>query len=177
VGRVDWTAVPGLLAGASVYTGDSGQRLADPAGGTIAARTTLFEGHLEWRARGWRLRALGVRGEVDEAGRLDRALGLTGAESIGEELEGWYLQAGYDVLAGRSSGRSLTPFVRWEQVDTQAAVPAGYARDPANDVESLTVGLAFQPIDQLIFKVDYQDYDDGAGTGIDQWNVGLGWIF
>jgi hypothetical protein len=56
-------------------------------------------------------------------------------------------------------------------------VPAGFAANPANDVESLTLGLAFKPIDQLILKADFQDYDNGAGTATDQFNVALGYIF
>jgi hypothetical protein len=170
--------VPGLLAGASAYVGDSGQELADPAGGTIGARTTLFEGHLEWKAHGLQLRALGVRGVVDDVAALNRALGLAGTRSVGERLDGYYLEAGYDVLARRGAGRaSLIPFVRWETLDTQAAVPRGFRRDPARDTDVLTVGLNFQPIDPVVFKVDYQDFDDGAGTGVDQVNVGLGYIF
>ena len=33
------------------------------------------------------------------------------------------------------------------------------------------------PIEQLIFKADWQDVDNGAGTGVDQWNLALGYIF
>jgi hypothetical protein len=56
-------------------------------------------------------------------------------------------------------------------------VPAGFVADPANDVESLTLGVAFKPIEQIILKVDHQNYDNAAGTGVDRFNVLLGWIF
>ncbi|MFP3941432.1 MAG: hypothetical protein ACLF0P_14125, partial [Thermoanaerobaculia bacterium] len=85
--------------------------------------------------------------------------------------------AGYDVLAARSSVRELIPYVRWEEFNTQDEVPAGFAADPATDVESLTLGVAFKPIDQVIVKADYQDYDNAAGTAVDQFNVALGYIF
>jgi hypothetical protein len=171
VGRADWTGIPGLLVGGSAYLGDSGQDL------PVAVGTTLFEGHVDWRWQGLRLRALATRAELDDVAALNQALGLTGNRSVGEELEGWYVEAAYDVLAGRGGGRSLLPYLRWEELDTQAAVPAGFAANPANDSESLTLGVAFQPIDQIILKADYQDYDNGAGTGIDQLNVALGYIF
>lgn len=176
VGRIDYTGRPGLLAGVSAYVGDSGQTLAD-AGGAIGARTSLVEGHLEWKRRGFELRALGVRGEIDDVARLNRALGLAGGASIGEELAGGYVQLGYDVLASRAGRRALIPYVRWETFDTQKKVPAGFARDPARDVDLLTVGLAFKPLEQLIFKADYQDYENGADSGVDQFNVAIGYLF
>jgi hypothetical protein len=178
VGRLDWTAAPGLLVGASAYAGDSGQGLRTPQGRAVEARTTLFEGHLEWRWRGLELRALGARGTLDDVAALDAALGLTGDRSVGEELEGWYLQLGYDVFASWGKGeQSLVPYARWEALDTQREVPAGFRRNPANDTESLTLGFAFKPIDSLVLKLDHQDFDNGAGTATDQFNVLLGYIF
>ena len=177
VGRLDYHPVPGALVGASAYVGDSGQGLEDPRGRRIGLRTTLYEGHAEWRWRGLELRALGVRADLSDVARLDRTLGLVGEESVGSRLSGGYLQAGYDLLASRSTGRQLIPYARWETLDTQAAVPDGYSRGPANRVRSLTLGIAFKPIDQVIFKADYQDYRNDAGTGLDQVNVGMGYIF
>lgn len=177
VGRVDYTPAPGFLVGGSAYVGGSDQGIEDPQGREIDLQTTIWEGHLEWRWRGLELRALATRAELDDVDRLNRTLGLTGAASVGEELSGWYVQAGYDVLAARSSVRELIPYVRWEEFDTQDEVPAGFAANPATDVESLTLGVAFKPIDQVIVKADYQDYDNGAGTAVDQFNVALGYIF
>ncbi len=177
VGRLDWAATPGLLAGLSAYVGDSGQVLKDAAG-AIGVGTRLVAGHLEWRARGFDLRGLWARADLDDVARLNRALGLAGNRSVGERLEGFYLQAGYDVGALLGSGRqSVTPFVRWESFDTQARVPAGFASNPANDVEILTLGLDWKPIGQVVFKVDWQDVDNTAGTGVDQLNLALGYVF
>jgi hypothetical protein len=174
VGRLDYEPRPGLLVGGSLYHGGSGQGVEGP-GGELSVDTTLFEGHVDWRWRGLTLRALAARADLDDVAALNAALGFTGAASVGEALEGFYVEAGYDLLAGGE--RSLTPYVRWEQLDTQAEVPAGFARNPARDGESLTLGLNFQPIDEIVLKADYQDYDNEAGTGIDQINVALGYIF
>ncbi|HKH45817.1 MAG TPA: hypothetical protein VKM72_14240 [Thermoanaerobaculia bacterium] len=170
VGRVDFTGVPGLLVGGSAYLGDSGQELGPAVG------TEIVEGHLEWKWRGLEFRALGVEASLDDVADLNRALELDGAESIGEKMTGYYLQLGYDVLAGRGE-RSLIPYARWETYNTQDEVPAGFLADPENDVESLTLGIAYKPIDQIILKVDHQNYDNAEGTGVDQFNVLLGWIF
>jgi hypothetical protein len=177
VARLDYEGVPGLLVGGALYSGRAGQDLTDPDGRPIGVRTTLYEGHFEWRAHGFQLRALGVRAHLADVAALDRALGLGGDESVGEALDGWYVEAGYDVLARRSGGASLVPFARWERLDTQAAVPAGFARDPANRRQVLTLGLAFKPIDQVVIKADWQNVSNDAGTGVDRFSVALGYIF
>ena len=67
--------------------------------------------------------------------------------------------------------------MRYEQSDTQASVPAGYERNPENDARVLTIGLAFKPIEQLVVKTDWQQRENAARTGVNQWNVALGYIF
>ena len=177
VGRLDYVATPGLLAGASLYAGDSGQGLIDASGREIGARTTLFDLHLDWRYRGFRLRGLWARAEVDDVDRLNQALGLTGSSSIGEELDGYYLEAGYDIFSRRDDRGALTPFVRFESLDTQAAVPLGFSRSSAEESDILTLGFAYQPIDPLVFKIDYQDWTNRADSAVDQWNFALGYLF
>lgn len=176
-GRVDWTAIPGFVAGISGYMGDSAQGLSD-ADGTLRVDTRLLEAHAEWRGQGLQLRGLWVQGDLDGVARLNRKLGLTGNRSIGEKLEGFYVEAGYDVLGRLGESRqALVPFARYESYDTQAGVPAGFARNPASDIDVLTVGVNWKPIEQLIFKADWQDVRNGAETGVDQFNLALGYIF
>lgn len=176
VGRIDYTGTPGFLVGASAYVGDSGQDLAD-ASGDVELGTTILEAHLQYEARGFELRLMGVKAELDDVVRANQALGFSGASSLGEELEGWYAELGYDLFSQRGGEKALIPFARWETYDTQADVPRGFARNPARDVDVLTLGVAYQPIDPLIFKLDYQDYDNGAGTGVDQVNAAIGYLF
>lgn len=171
VGRVDWTETPGLLAGGSVYFGDAGQDQA----GLPGADTTLAELHAEWRSKGLWLRALVAIAEIDDVAELNAANGLAGSDSIGEELEGHYVEAGYDVLAELAPGsaHALSPYVRYEAVDTQAEVPAGFAADPANEFEILTAGLNWRPRSNLVFKLEYQDFDRSE----DGWNAAMGFSF
>ncbi len=179
VSRLDYSPAPGLLVGGSLYLGDSGQGLESPTGEILGVGTTIYDLHAEWKWRGLELRGLVTHAELDDVAELNRALGKIGSASIGEELDGWYLQAGYDVLSllDRSAGRQLTPYFRWEQFDTQSAVPTGFSRNPAQDQEIFTLGLDYKPIAPIVIKMDYQDYDNGAGTGLDQFNLAVGYIF
>jgi len=176
VGRLDFTSVPGLTAGVAGYFGDSGQDLEDAGGNSIPVGTSILDLHVEYRYRGLELRGLWARAELDDVDRLNEALAYKGNQSVGEILVGGYLQAGYDVLAGRGKS-ALIPYVRWEQINTQQQVPDGWSANPANDEQLLTLGLAYQPIEQLIFKAEYQNIDNEAGTGVDQFNLSMGYIF
>lgn len=176
VGRLDWSPRPGLLLGASAYVGDSGQGLEDAAG-VIGARTTILEGHFEWQGSGWSTRALWAQADVDDADRLNALAGAGPTEGVAESLSGGYVQVGYDVLTRRAGRMGFEPFVRYEVLDTQDDVAPGFVANPSQDREILTLGFSFRPIDQLVFKVDWQDWDDDAGRGRDQWNFGLGYIF
>jgi len=178
--RIDYVGAPGLLAGTSIYGGNSGQELALPDGSEVNVWTTLVEGHLEWKGQGVELRALGARANLEDVAELNAAHpdSLTGNLSVGERLQGYYVQLGYDLLTRWPRGeQSLTPYLRWEQMNTQDRVPAGFIADPANDSESFTFGLAYGPIDPLLIKADYQNLDNAAGRGVDQFNVAMGYIF
>ena len=176
VTRLEGTPVEGLRLGGSAYLGKAGQDL--DLEGPVDVATRIFELHGEWRVRGLELRALAARAWLDDVRPLDAALGLHGSDSIGEELRGQYVQLGYDVLSHRGNGeRQLIPFVRWEQVDTQHEVPSELARNPANDREVLTYGLSWLPKRQLVFKLDFQDFEGEAGSGGDRFNLGVGYVF
>jgi hypothetical protein len=177
-GRLDFVGLPGFVAGGSVFSGDTGQGRETPEGQAFGARTTVYDFHADWRWRGLWMRALYAGSSIADAAEVNEANGLTGAQSIGSRQEGWYAQGAFDVFSLFPDARvSLSPYVRYEQWDTQAEVPAGYERNPANDNTEWTFGLGFQPIDQLILKADWQLRHNEAETGVNQWNVALGYVF
>ena len=176
-GRVDWTPLGGLLVGASLFTGGVDQGQTSPLlGEPIDADLTLWDVHAEFRWRGLQARALYASTSIDGAAGINSANFLTGAESVGEEQYGWYGEVGWDVLAGRGD-QSLVPFVRYERWNTQDAVPAGFAADPANDNTLTTIGVSWKPIQSVVVKADWNKAENEARTGVDQFNVGLGFLF
>ncbi len=173
--RFDYVGQEGLIAGVSGYHGGSGQ---DNAGfGTTSV--TLLEAHADWRYKGFRTRVLGVLGEIDDVEQLNAAQGFVGDESVGEEQEGYYLEVGYDIarhMGGAVSGE-LSPFVRYENFDTQADVPDGFSANPANDQELWVYGINWNPIPRVALKADYVDADNGSGTGRDLFRMSVGYVF
>jgi hypothetical protein len=175
VGRADLIAVPGLAAGIGAYYGNSGQ-------GQIPAeaRVTIWDLHAQWQVRGLDARGVWTRVTIADTQVIDRALAIApGSDaSVGEHPQGWYLQGAWDLLSLRKASRqSLSPFLRFEKLDTQGGVPAGYVEDPALQQKIWTFGLTWKPIPQIAVKADYQDVENAAGTGVDEFDVGLGWIF
>ena len=180
VGRLDWTGVPGLMLGSSVFVGQTGQNRDAPAGAedeTLGARTVIWEGHAQYRARGFDLRGLVAVADLEDAAQLNAVSGFSGMQSVGERMVGGYLQAGYDVLQGAETEHQLLPYVRFERVNTQDEVPDGFAANPANDQRIVSLGAAWKPVPGAVLKADYQIHTNEAETGVDQFNVAIGYLF
>ncbi len=174
-GRLDWRALDSLTVGVGSYWGDSGQ--GQIAGADVS--TTLFEVHAEARWRALSLRALAAQTWIGDAAQLNAELGLTGPDSVGSEIAGGYLEVGWDLLSefAPATKAGLEPFVRYEAYDTQAKTPAGFASDPANDVRALTFGLAYRPMDSIVFKADYTDFSNAQSEVGDQLTLSMGFVF
>ncbi len=171
VGRVDYTGVAGLMLGGSAYFGNASQDE------TIDAATSIVEGHAQYRLRGLDLRALWAVARIDNVAELNAAHGFTGSQSIGKELKGWYAQAGYDVLQGARTTQQLIPYMRYETTNTQARVPGGFTAAAANDRTATTLGVMWKPITNIAAKADYEWHGNKADTGVNQFNVSLGYLF
>jgi hypothetical protein len=158
-GRLDWHPVEGVLLGASGYSGNSGQ------GAGFRGRVTLADLHADAKFRGVTLRGLVAKGRIGDAA----AISAQNSQTIGSSLGGWYVEGSYDL--------AVSPYVRYERLDTQRRVPLGFERDPLNNRRITTLGVSFKPIAQTVIKTDYQKIKTGAGTDQSQFNIALGYIF
>ena len=181
VARLDWTPHETLLLGASAYHGDSGQS----QDGLPDAATTIFEAHGQYESHGLHLRGLFTMAHVGDAGRLTRALGpggtghLAPGEAIASTMLGAYGEVAYDVLPlfFPDTEMSLSPFYRFEWLDTQHDVPSGFSRDRSQETMVNTVGVSFKPIPNVVIKSDYRNLDSKGGDLPDEFNLGIGFVF
>ena len=178
-GRLDVTPTPGVFFGASFYTGDSGQGEIVVDGTEYGVGTTIFDVHGQAQVRGIDLRGLFARASLSDAAMLNRALGKSGGGGVGEGLQGGYIQFGYDLLSQvpRAGGVGLTPYVRYEQVDTQHRMPTGFERSLSTDNTYFTFGIELKPIPGVVLKVDHAWVSNDADSGVNQFNVNLGYAF
>jgi hypothetical protein len=176
-GRLDYSGMPGLAAGISLFTGKSGQGAAVD-GATLGARVTTFDVHAQYGRRGLQLRALYAHTSIADAALINVNNGLLGeGESVGERQYGFYAQAAYDVLDHRKGSWAVTPFLRYERVNPQDRVPAGYDASPENDRTVWTAGASVKPLFNVVLKADYQWESNRAGQDRNQLNLALGYLF
>ena len=176
-GRLDWTPLPGTTLGVSFYHGASAYA---PTTSTVVLPITvpvsLGEAHAEYKGGGWQLRGIYARSTVGAANL--ESLGVAApAYQVGTRQWGGYLEAGYDVLGGSGSRQGLIPFVRWERMNLQQGVASGVVADPANDLSIVTAGFSWKPIPQIAVKACYDRIHNGAQSGRDEVDLGLGYEF
>ncbi len=180
-GRLDYAPILGLQVGGSLFWGNTGQDQLFAAK-KIDATFTLYEGHAQYQYRGLQLRALFTQGHIGNADVLSQDLinrGQAANGPISSRLIGGYVEAGYDVLPVLFPGTemSLSPFIRFERLNTQADVPAGFVADGSKDIAVINLGLSYKPIPNVVIKLDYRNLDPKAGQIADEVNIGFGFIF
>ena len=184
VGRIDVDVIDGLLVGGSVYAGQSGQEQRF-SGGTFDGEllpdmmTHIYEVHAQYKGGGFSFRGLWSEAFVDEAGAFNRITGGAGASAnLASRMQGWYVEGAYDILPLFLESRaSLEPFFRFESVDTQHKVPDGTVRDATQDANIYVTGLQFKPIPQVVFKLDYRNFDVRQGGRANEIQALVGYVF
>lgn len=170
-GAVNWRGVPGLQLGASLFSGDAGQ--ASTPGGSM--RVSLWDVHARYTPGRWDLSALFAQGHIADTA----AFNLTKVGNpylVPERFDGWYLQAAYQLWS--SGDYVLSPFVRYERYNTQAAfadLGAGLTPPNGKAERVITWGANFQFAPGLVFKADVQRF--GQTRDNDRVDLGLGWSF
>lgn len=175
VGRLDYVGVNGLVVGGSASYGDTGQDNLDDTTPTPNAvpnlTTTILEAHVDYRTGPWQLRALWATANIQDAATFNATTG----NNLADRLTGYYGEVGFDVLSVLAPGQraQLTPFFRYENIDTQDQVPTGFAPVTAQQNEIYTIGVNYKPIPQVVVKVDYENWDNN----FDRLNVLFGYVF
>ena len=176
VARVDATPMNGLLVGGSVVRGDTGNGV-QFGDSKPAVTMTMWELHAQYQYRGLHLRALYVRNTIDDTEILSAAKG----EGISEVQWGWYGEIAYDILPAfdPNTRMGLVPFVRYERFNTQEDVPAGFVPDETRNRTVVTAGINFFPHPNVVFKVDYRQFDSKGGElpELNDLNIGVGFAF
>lgn len=101
---------------------------------------------------------------------------FTGSD-LGSSMMGYYVEAAYNIFHPFSSiSHQLTPFVRYENYNTQHAVEEGLVVNDAWHREEVIAGIGWRPIPNVALKADYQAVRSKSATkytGIVNLGVGL----
>ena len=173
---------PGLLVGAGVFTGNTGQNGAsNPALQGVSARLTLWDVHAQYRVAGLDLQALYAAGSLGDSDKLNAAI-LANAVANGttpfaapKTIRGGFVQAAYHAY--KRGNFDIALFVRYEGVDIkQQEDPAsGQLQDPNNIERIKTFGVNFWVHPQVVLKADVQRY--ATNKSQDRFDLGLGFMF
>jgi len=177
-GALNWRGTPGLVVGASLFTGGAGQggqvneAAAVPA--VDGARVLLWDTHARWTPDRWDLSAVYTKGSISGTEDYNQFNGFV-PTPIPKDFFGWYTQAAYRLW--ESGKHSLSPFVRYERYNTASAyegLPAtrSLSDTPAGTETVGTVGFNYQLNPNVVFKADYQTFD--VDSSRDRFDLGLG---
>ncbi len=178
VGRLDYTGVAGLLAGASLYYGSATQ-------GTVSGPTAMiYDAHIAYENSGFKAKAVYSATHIDDADKLAAEGANTGGQAT-EDANGYYVNVEYDILASMNSEYKLPVFAQYDYINPNDKVVDGTNTSIAGDVDAesstTTVGVNFFPHPQVVLKADYAmiNYENAATTKKDQdiFSLSLGFIF
>ncbi|MGH7522363.1 MAG: hypothetical protein ACREMI_13895 [Gemmatimonadales bacterium] len=173
-GRLEWVR-PGLRVGGSFWYGGTTAGDTLLGTGSFDAPVTVFSADARYEQDGASLRGVIATVSVGDAEQINALYGT----AVGSRISGGYIEGAYDLL--RLSSRTtqkLNAFVRYERYNTHAAVPTGTTRNAEFARRVTTVGLAYKPTWNTVFKGDYEIRRTAAGTAEGETlRLGVGYQF
>ncbi|MEO8088962.1 MAG: hypothetical protein ABI703_01545 [Gemmatimonadales bacterium] len=174
-GRLEW-ARPGLRIGGSFWYGGSANQ--DPALGTgsFSNAVALVAADARYDLGPLMFRGVLANISIADADAINAAYG----SQVGSRIAGGYVEGAYNVLStlAPASTQQLNAFLRYENYNTQAGVPAGVTVDESLARRVTTFGLSYKPLYNVVFKGDYQLLRNKAGVGEgDIASLGVGYHF
>jgi hypothetical protein len=115
--------------------------------------------------------------------RIEQPSGAPATEP--ERMDGWYVEVAYHLFPAKWRGRhalfgdesTFTLVVRVEGLDLNHATTGTALRD---DIDQVSVGFNFRPVERNVFKVSYTFVDTeqpGVGSGADVFTVSWATFF
>jgi len=169
--KFDYYGIPGLRLGLSGYFGDT--QAEDDLEAIDGANIGISMIGLDARYAFQRFTARGqyVHGSLSGTEAYNN---LTGKD-LGSALQGWYLEAAYNLLPQEKYQR-LFAFARYEQYDTHAGTDGSLQQNDAYNRNDLTTGLSYHLAPGVVLKGDYQFRDNAVSDGdvANRLNFGIG---
>jgi hypothetical protein len=175
-GRVEYVGYRGLTLGAGVWSGRSGFEFRP----RFDVPVTMLEADARYARRRVELRGQFAQVAISNADLLNDALALrTGVNpNVARRLRGFYGEGSYRIVSGAAAG-DVALFARYENVDTQYRMPAGFLPIKTFDRDQYAFGATYWPDSDVAVKVDYivARNRSPVGAAANSFNIGLGWWF
>ncbi len=174
-GRVEYGR-PGLKLGAAFWYGGTANQDSVLGTGTFENPVAVLAADARYDIGAFHFRGEAATIHLGGAQAINSRYGL----AAGSRIAGGYLEGAFNLLRplAPTSVEVLNLFVRHERFDTHAAVPAGTPRDASLARRITTLGIAYKPVWNVVFKGDYQLRRNRAGVGKNQVvSLGIGYQF
>lgn len=160
VGRLAFSPILGIEVAGSGYHG----QYKPSAGAVGAGRISIFA--LDWTLQRGPFEIIGESAWARISN--NNATGVAGSGIGPAGMQGYYIQGNYHFMpeflkkwapSHFTDASTFTAVVRWEQVDTDTddrTRIAGNTTGNRRELERLTLGLNFRPIEDTVFKFDWQ---------------------
>ena len=169
--KVDYYGIYGLKIGLAGYFGrtEAPHEIQDVPGADVGVAMLGLDARYNYER-------FSARGELIYTSLTDtEAYNQLTGQDLGSAFSGWYAEVAYNLLP-QGNMQKLDAFARYEQYDTHAETAGSLPRNDAYNRNDLTLGLSYHVTPGVVFKGDYQIFDN-AMEGSDlknQFNLGIG---
>ena len=188
-GKVEYFGIRGLNLGVSTYLGKTQSKLYngidknDDAAVAMADSSVVGISMLGLDAR-YSVKGLQLRGQLYYASlsNTDEYNALTAKDGsmndVGSAMIGYYAEAAYNVFRTVDTEMQLTPFVRYEFLNTHSSVENNIAKNASYEKTAITTGLTLALTKGAVVKTDIQFVKNAAtDTYAKTFSAGIGVMF
>ena len=188
-GKIEYFGIRGLNLGVSAYLGKTQSKLYDgtdkddDAAVAMADSSVVGISMLGLDAR-YSISGLQLRGQLYYASlsNTDEYNTFTATDGslndVGSAMIGFYAEAAYNVFRTVDTELQLTPFVRYEFLNTHSSVENNIAKNAAYEKTAITTGLTLALTKGAVVKTDIQFVKNAAtDTYAKTFSAGIGVMF
>ncbi|WP_303917598.1 hypothetical protein [Draconibacterium sediminis] len=188
-GKVEYFGIRGLNLGVSTYLGKTQSKLYngidknDDAAVAMADSSVVGISMLGLDAR-YSVKGLQLRGQLYYASlsNTDEYNTFTAKDGsmndVGSAMIGYYAEAAYNVFRTVDTEMQLTPFVRYEFLNTHSSVENNIAKNASYEKTAITTGLTLALTKGAVVKTDIQFVKNAAtDTYAKTFSAGIGVMF
>ncbi|KJF43291.1 hypothetical protein [Draconibacterium sediminis] len=188
-GKVEYFGIRGLNLGVSTYLGKTQSKLYngidknDDAAVAMADSSVVGISMLGLDAR-YSVKGLQLRGQLYYASlsNTDEYNAFTAKDGsmndVGSAMIGYYAEAAYNVFRTVDTELQLTPFVRYEFLNTHSSVENNIAKNASYEKTAITTGLTLALTKGAVVKTDIQFVKNAAtDTYAKTFSAGIGVMF
>jgi len=170
--RVDIGDVVGSHIGFSYYVGNSNKNR-NKSKLNSAGTVSIYDVHAVYDAHNVRLRALALLGTLSDSEAISQANhNLPNAleakrTPVAKEAVAYFVEAGYNISSLFGYSKEITPFVKYDYVNSMYKTEGVVQVDDRYETTSVTAGIAYFVRPEIVLKADYTTTSYGPKSKIE----------